>query len=149
MCAAGSNLLLKKAGYVYLNIDDCWAQRSRDNITGELVPDQKKFPGQSFQEMISSIHNKSMKVGIYSDSGKLTCAKQAGSWGFVPKDAETFARWKVDCRHCRLTLPALALTIPDLKYDDCNVPADEQDECAHCEYPYYDCPKKYGHKRVR
>ena len=36
-------LNLKKYGYEYINIDDCWCT-SRSNVTGELVPDPKAFP---------------------------------------------------------------------------------------------------------
>lgn len=35
---------LKDAGYTYVVIDDCWAQKERDPATGRLVPDEKKFP---------------------------------------------------------------------------------------------------------
>ena len=38
---AGSRL--KKSGYEYIVIDDCWAKRSRDK-NGRLVCDEQKFP---------------------------------------------------------------------------------------------------------
>ena len=34
---------LKAAGYQYVNLDDCWAQRQRD-AQGNLVPDFNRFP---------------------------------------------------------------------------------------------------------
>jgi alpha-galactosidase len=39
------------------------------------------------------IHGKGLKYGIYSDAGKLTCAKYPGSWGHEKQDAATFAQW--------------------------------------------------------
>ncbi len=63
-----------------------------------MIPDRRKFPGGTFQGLIDSIHDKGMKVGIYSDSGRYTCAGRPGSRGSEKKDAETFARWKIDCR---------------------------------------------------
>src|SRR5437764_7068970 len=34
---------MQAAGYQYVNIDDCWLQKSR-NSAGQLVPDATKFP---------------------------------------------------------------------------------------------------------
>lgn len=34
----------KDAGYEYVIIDDCWLEKERDNVTGRLVPDKKRFP---------------------------------------------------------------------------------------------------------
>lgn len=34
----------KDAGYEYVIIDDCWLEKERDNKTGRLVPDKKRFP---------------------------------------------------------------------------------------------------------
>jgi hypothetical protein len=48
------------------------------------------------------IHGKGLKYGIYSDAGKLTCAKYPGSWGHEAQDAATFAQWgALTCRHAR------------------------------------------------
>jgi hypothetical protein len=33
----------KDAGYVYVNVDDCWPEKQRD-ANGHLVPDRKRFP---------------------------------------------------------------------------------------------------------
>ena len=33
----------KDKGYVYVNIDDCWMEKSRD-ANGSLVADMKRFP---------------------------------------------------------------------------------------------------------
>lgn len=34
----------KEAGYVYVNIDDCWASKQRDPQTMQLVADPQRFP---------------------------------------------------------------------------------------------------------
>lgn len=47
----------KEAGYEYIVVDDCWSERERDNQTGKLVPDLKRFP--------SGLKNLSDYVGIW------------------------------------------------------------------------------------
>lgn len=34
----------REAGYIFVHIDDCWMERSRD-IHGRLVPNRTRFPG--------------------------------------------------------------------------------------------------------
>lgn len=34
----------RDAGYVYVNIDDCWSAKERDPVTNRLLPDPKRFP---------------------------------------------------------------------------------------------------------
>ena len=91
---------LDKLGYVYVNVDDCWAG-SRDS-NKVIVPDPKTFP--NFQGMIKYVHSKGLKFGLYSDAGTNTCAHRPGSLGYEEIDAKTYAQWNVDY----------------LKYDSCN-----------------------------
>lgn len=35
---------LDKAGYQYIIVDDCWAEREREPKTGKMVADHEKFP---------------------------------------------------------------------------------------------------------
>lgn len=42
------------------------------------------------------VHSKGLKLGIYADVGKKTCAGYPGSLGYYDIDAETFADWGVD-----------------------------------------------------
>lgn len=42
------------------------------------------------------VHSKGLKLGIYADVGKNTCAGYPGSLGYYEKDAQTFADWGVD-----------------------------------------------------
>ncbi|MDP8998489.1 MAG: alpha-galactosidase [Myxococcota bacterium] len=84
---------LRDAGYVYLNIDDCW-QGGRDT-QGLIQPDPSRFPS-GMKVLSNYVHGKGMKFGLYSDAGIQTCAKRAGSHGFEQNDARQYAAWGVD-----------------------------------------------------
>ncbi|GKB77369.1 alpha-galactosidase 1, partial [Tanacetum coccineum] len=58
---------LAKLGYKYVNIDDCRAEYSRDQ-KGNLVPKKSTFPS-GIKALADYVHNKGLKLGIYSDSG--------------------------------------------------------------------------------
>ena len=91
---------LDKHGYVYVNIDDCWAgSRASD---GTIIPDPKAFPDMA--ALASYVHSKGLKFGLYSDAGEKTCAGRPGSLNHEVSDANTYAKWGVDY----------------LKYDNCN-----------------------------
>jgi alpha-galactosidase len=92
---------MKKAGYEYLVIDDCW-QIGRD-IDGTIIADPNKFPS-GIKALADYIHSKGLKLGLYSDAGVRTCAGRPGSRGYEFQDARTYATWGVDF----------------LKYDWCN-----------------------------
>src|SRR5690348_3132434 len=63
---------MSAAGYKYVNIDDCWSQRSRDG-SGNLVADRAKFPN-GMKALADYVHGKGLKLGIYSSAGATTCA---------------------------------------------------------------------------
>ncbi len=84
---------LRDAGYVYLNIDDCW-QGTRD-AQGLIQPDATRFPG-GMKALAGYVHSRGLKFGVYSDAGTMTCAKRPGSHGFEEKDAQQYASWGVD-----------------------------------------------------
>jgi alpha-galactosidase len=84
---------LRDAGYVYVNIDDCW-QGARD-AQGMIKPDTSRFPS-GMKATANYLHGRGLKLGIYSDAGTQTCAKRAGSLGFEEKDARQYASWDVD-----------------------------------------------------
>ncbi|KAF9241594.1 glycoside hydrolase [Melanogaster broomeanus] len=107
------NLGLAKAGYQYVNIDDCWAELTRDNTTGQIVPDPLKFPN-GISGVAAEIHSLGLKLGIYSDAGTNTCAGYPGSLGHEATDAATFTEWGVDY----------------LKYDNCHIPQNWTDSCS-------------------
>src|ERR1700704_3669815 len=57
---------LRDAGYVFLNIDDCW-QGARD-ARALIQPDASRFPS-GMKAVASYVHGKGLKFGIYSDAG--------------------------------------------------------------------------------
>ncbi|XP_052162709.1 alpha-galactosidase-like [Oryza glaberrima] len=94
---------LTKAGYTYVNLDDCWADYQRTK-EGYIAADPKKFPS-GIKALADYVHSKGLKLGIYSSAGTRTCSKtMPGSLGYEDIDAKTFASWGVDY----------------LKYDNCN-----------------------------
>uniref|UniRef100_A0AAR5P0J5 Alpha-galactosidase n=2 Tax=Dendroctonus ponderosae TaxID=77166 RepID=A0AAR5P0J5_DENPD len=81
-------------GYEYINVDDCWLEKER-NQYGELVPDRTRFP-RGMKALSDYVHAKGLKFGIYEDFGNYTCAGYPGVIGNLQQDAETFASWDVD-----------------------------------------------------
>ncbi|CAK5262335.1 unnamed protein product [Mycena citricolor] len=100
------SLKLQEAGYSFVNIDDCWAEKNRSK-SGDMVPDKIRFP--SITNMTNEIHSLGFKTGIYSDSGWFTCAGYPGSFQNELRDATTFQNWGFDY----------------LKYDNCAIPYDD------------------------
>ncbi len=86
---------LDKLGYKYVVIDDCWAMKERDPITGRLVPDPEKFP-HGMKYVADYIHSKGLLFGMYTCVGVLTCGMYPGSYGHEFIDAQTFADFEVD-----------------------------------------------------
>ena len=96
---------MRDVGYEYVCIDDHW-HGGRDT-DGRLYPDPAKFPD-GIASLADYVHERGLKLGIYSDAGTMTCGGEPGSVGFERQDAETFASWEVDY----------------LKYDYCHAPPD-------------------------
>jgi alpha-galactosidase len=84
---------LRDAGYVYVNIDDCW-HGSRDSL-GFIQADTVKFPS-GIKALADYIHSKGLKIGIYSDAGRKTCGGRPGSFGHEYQDALQYAKWGID-----------------------------------------------------
>ena len=82
---------MKDAGYIYVNIDDCW-QGDRD-AQGRIQPNTKFG---DMKELVDYIHSKGLKAGIYSSPGPKTCAKYEGSYGHEEQDAQQYANWGFD-----------------------------------------------------
>ncbi|KAA1473947.1 glycoside hydrolase [Dentipellis sp. KUC8613] len=114
------DLGLKDAGYEYVNIDDCWAEMSRD-ANNTLVPDPTKFPD-GIKGTADKVHALGLKIGIYSDAGTNTCAGYPGSLGFEEIDAKTWDSWGIDY----------------LKYDNCNIPSNWTDAASPPDGNWYD-----------
>jgi alpha-galactosidase len=100
---------MKAAGYIYVNIDDCW-QGKRDD-KGVLHPNEK-FP--DMKALADYVHSKGLKIGIYSSPGPKTCARYEGSFGHEEQDARMYAEWGMDY----------------LKYDYCSFKGDVDAQIA-------------------
>jgi len=92
---------LADLGYVYVNVDDCWAYKREKN--GTITSDPATFP-HGMKALADYVHSLGLKFGLYSDSGNHTCAGRPGSLGYEDIDAQTYASWDVDY----------------LKYDNCD-----------------------------
>ncbi|MCJ7802218.1 MAG: glycoside hydrolase family 27 protein [Candidatus Marinimicrobia bacterium] len=84
---------MKNAGYLYVNIDDCW-QGKRDSL-GFIHPDPERFPS-GMKALGNYIHSLGLKFGIYSDAGWKTCGGRPGSRGYEYQDALQYTSWGVD-----------------------------------------------------
>jgi alpha-galactosidase len=110
---------MKDAGYVYINIDDCW-HGERDSL-GFIHPDPEHFPS-GMKALADYIHSKGLKLGIYSDAGWTTCAGRPGSRGHEYQDAMQYAKWGIDylkydwCDTEGLKAKGAYLTIRDALY---------------------------------
>ena len=85
------------AGYMYVNIDDCWMKKRgdepyRDDDNAVLPND--KFP--DMKGMVDYIHDKGLRAGTYIGPGPWTCAGYVGSYQHEQNDAERFAEWGFD-----------------------------------------------------
>jgi len=85
---------LQAVGYQFINIDDCWSNRSRDG-SGNLVADPTKFPG-GIKALADYVHGKGLKLGIYTDAGTATCSGFPGMFGHEQQDANLYAAWGID-----------------------------------------------------
>jgi len=91
----------RDAGYVYVNLDDCW-QLSRDETTHQIIPDMNAFPN-GIKYLADEAHKRGLRLGLYSDAGTMTCQRRPGSIHYEDIDAQTYADWGIDY----------------LKYDNC------------------------------
>lgn len=91
---------MKEAGYEYVNLDDCW-MNGRDS-SGKVLVNTSKFPS-GMAALAKYIHDKGLKIGLYSTPGTKTCAAiyggysgGVGSLGHETSDAQTYASWGID-----------------------------------------------------
>jgi alpha-galactosidase len=90
-------------GYMYVNIDDCWARvpASPDSILGGTLRDSRGriLPNKRFPDMkglTDFIHAKGLKAGIYISPGSTTCAGYTGSYQNEEADVRQFEDWGYD-----------------------------------------------------
>lgn len=92
---------MQKAGYEYINIDDCW--HGERDVNGNIQVNKQRFPS-GMKALADYVHSKGLKLGLYSDAGWKTCGGHPGSRGYEFQDAQQYANWGIDY----------------LKYDWCN-----------------------------
>lgn len=85
---------LADAGYVYVNLDDCWQSSMRDK-DGRMTGDYSRFPS-GIKALAGKVNDLGLKLGIYSSNGTLTCEDLPASLGREAIDADTFAEWGVE-----------------------------------------------------
>lgn len=103
---------MRDLGYQYINMDDFWHDSTRA-ADGKPVANPQKFP-HGIKWLADYVHDKGLKLGIYSDAGTMTCGKCFGGYTFEELDAKTYAEWGVDL----------------LKYDFCHVPWSKKEAVA-------------------
>ncbi len=90
-------------GWMYVNIDDCWAVKpgSPDSSLGGdprdargRVNSNRRFP--DMKALTDYIHSKGLKAGIYTSPGPLTCAGHVGAYEHEEQDVQRFVEWGFD-----------------------------------------------------
>jgi alpha-galactosidase len=90
-------------GYMYVNIDDCWAVKPGSNeatLQGEArdtkgkINSNQRFP--DMKAMTDYIHSKGLKAGIYTSPGPTTCAGHVAAYQHEQLDVERFVEWGFD-----------------------------------------------------
>ena len=84
----------RDAGYRYINIDDCWSEKER-NENGDIVASASRFP-RGIQWLAREIHALGLLLGLYGDIGSQTCAGYPGFEGNFEKDALNLASLEID-----------------------------------------------------
>jgi alpha-galactosidase len=110
----GKTISLADVGYVYMNLDDCWANTARD-VNNKLQADvaANKFPhctpaAGGMKWLTDTIHHLGLKIGVYGCAGTRTCAgTMPGGYNYETNDAKSYYDWNFDY----------------VKYDFCNVPS--------------------------
>jgi len=82
---------LRDRGYIYVNLDDGW-EGVRD-VSGNIEAGSK-FP--DMKALAKYLHDRGLKLGIYSSPAKRTPGGFTGSFGHELQDAAVFASWGVD-----------------------------------------------------
>ena len=87
---------LAEAGYVYVNIDDCWQLTERslpwENPNARQIANPKNFP-HGMKALADHLHSLGLKLGVYSARCRYTCQLFAASFGHERIDAQQWAEW--------------------------------------------------------
>lgn len=113
---------LADAGYVQVNLDDCWHSSMRDE-NGRLQGDLVRFSS-GIKWLADEIRSRGLKIGLYSSNGDYTCEDLPASLGNEKTDAETFADWGVEyfkydfCHNIKIPSVAPLIEAIELKQGD-------------------------------
>ena len=90
-------------GWTYINIDDYWQVHRNSNdpslqgpprdANGWILPNQR-FP--DMKGLADYVHDKGLRIGIYSVPGPWTCGGCVGSFDHELQDAQQYAEWGFD-----------------------------------------------------
>jgi alpha-galactosidase len=91
-------------GWTYINIDDYWEvnpQKTNDptlqgpqrDADGHILPNPR-FP--DMKALTDYVHEKGLKIGLYSSPGPLTCGRCIGSFDHEDEDAMQYGAWGFD-----------------------------------------------------
>ena len=90
-------------GWTYINIDDFWEvnrnstdktlQGPKRDDAGKIIPNPR-FP--DMKALTSYVHDKGLKIGIYSSPGPWTCGGCVASFNYELQDAQQYADWGFD-----------------------------------------------------
>jgi len=91
-------------GWTYINIDDYWEvkpsatndstlQGPVRDARGRILPNPR-FP--DMKNLTEYVHDKGLKIGLYSSPGPLTCGHCIGSYEHEDQDAQQYADWGFD-----------------------------------------------------
>lgn len=88
---------LRDAGYDIVWLDGGWQADNPRDARGRLTADPERFPS-GIPALVSYLHQRGLRVGIYTDAGAYDGGKSCGigSRGHYDQDARQFADWKID-----------------------------------------------------
>ncbi|MFJ9539047.1 glycoside hydrolase family 27 protein [Streptomyces sp. NPDC101225] len=88
---------LRDAGYDIVWLDGGWQADNPRDAQGRLTANPERFPS-GIPALVSALHERGLRVGIYTDAGTYDGGKSCGlgSRGHYDQDARQFADWKVD-----------------------------------------------------
>ena len=90
-------------GWTYINIDDFWEvnkdsqdptlQGPHRDAQGNILPNPR-FP--HMKQLVDYVHNKGLKIGLYSSPGPWTCGNCVASYQHEAQDAKQYGEWGFD-----------------------------------------------------
>ena len=101
---------LHEAGYIYINTDDGWLDFNRTGPALKLHP-SSHFTNDTLESLVSALHAKEFKFGIYLAAGFTTCGRRAGSLYHERDDAAQIAAAGVDYLKCAYRSELLQFSI--------------------------------------